>query len=363
MSLRRSWIVALTCLGAAGAASAQYDSGFEVADGISASASGTILTGQDGYYIPVTGSTDAFAYTYSGNALGFPQNPQGGSQFVGGTGPGNATFVRAQRDMSWGTGQWTITFDMCVGFSGQLPATQNVGSVSSQPFPGNGTFILLNTWSDVNTATAWDAEVIYFNAADQQLQVDVPDPAFQNLPINRWFERSATVDFDTNRILSVSITDLTTNASATYEPTDWYLDGGSGGQGTPTGFRFFAGGSSAGNAVGWDNMSIAPASEDLSISVSGTCPGRVDVSYENATPDTTLALLFAANTGNVVIPNGPCAGTQLGLGANQLQVVRQFNSGNGSGQTGGNVPGRACGGFLQMIEAGSCATSNVAQLP
>src|SRR5689334_17783511 len=48
----------------------------------SGSGAGVILTGQDGWILPA-GSADQNVYTYAGNALGLPQNPTGGLQFIG----------------------------------------------------------------------------------------------------------------------------------------------------------------------------------------------------------------------------------------------------------------------------------------
>ena len=114
-----------------------------------------------------------------------------------------------------------------------------------------------------------------------------------------------------------------------------------------------------------DLRGIELVSESFRLNVGGACPGTVTVDWSNATPNTTLGLLFALNTGSVIIPNGqPCAGTQLGLGANQLQLVNTFPSGDsGSGQRSAPAGIGACGGFLQLIVAGSCATSNVDQIP
>ena len=55
-------------------ATAQYTSDFE-GSLYTGSAAGDILTGQDGFYIPVPGSYDGLVYTYAGNALGLPANP------------------------------------------------------------------------------------------------------------------------------------------------------------------------------------------------------------------------------------------------------------------------------------------------
>lgn len=101
------------------------------------------------------------------------------------------------------------------------------------------------------------------------------------------------------------------------------------------------------------------------LSLSGTCPGQITVSWSGAAPNGQQALLFAATQGNVVVPTGPCAGTVLGLGRNQLRIVSPpglFSTGNGSGSINGNASQQACGGFLQLIQGGSCTTSNVAGL-
>ncbi len=74
-------------------------------------------------------------------------------------------------------------------------------------------------------------------------------------------------------------------------------------------------------------------------------------------------VVFALATGNAVVPSGPCAGTVLGLGTNQLQLVTTVNSGGGSGSVSGQVANPVvCDGYLQLIEAGACGTSNVVRV-
>lgn len=98
--------------------------------------------------------------------------------------------------------------------------------------------------------------------------------------------------------------------------------------------------------------------------LSGTCPGTVTVSWSDAQPNGQLALIFASNTGSFVIPGGPCQGTQLGLGNQNIRLVNTFPSGsNGSGQRNGNAGTSACGGYLQMLEISGCNPSNVVQIP
>lgn len=261
---RVNWGITLSiaaCVLVAPAAFAQFESDF---DSLAASADGTILTGQGtpAYYLPVNpGSTDFEVYTYSANTLRLPQNPTGGTQFIAGVGQADGNFERAQKDMVYGagTGTWTAAFDIAATYTGQLPTAQNIGSFSIQPFPGSQSFIALARWDDVATAAEWNADYVWFDVNGAQLTESVPNPDFQNLAIDHWYRWATTFSLDTNQILEVSLTDLTTGDVFTHNPADRWLEGGSGGSATPTGFRFFAGSSTAaGNVLGFDNISIVP---------------------------------------------------------------------------------------------------------
>ncbi len=102
------------------------------------------------------------------------------------------------------------------------------------------------------------------------------------------------------------------------------------------------------------------------LDVTSSCPagGPITVSWSNATGSGTAALLYARNTGSFVIPNNrPCAGTTLGLGTQQLQIVFTGNSdSNGSRTLNSNASPGACGGYLQLLDLTTCATSNVARI-
>lgn len=105
---------------------------------------------------------------------------------------------------------------------------------------------------------------------------------------------------------------------------------------------------------------------DPTIRLVGDCPGVVGVFWADCPPNQPMAIAFAYNTGSFVIPGGPCAGTELGLGGGGLRVVYTGNTGpDGSGETRGEVPACACGRFLQMIiaDGNPCSTTNVAQIP
>ena len=240
-------------------ASAQLISAFEQPP-YNGSASGTLLTGQQGWYVPVAGSPDYNVYTYAGNALGLPVNPFGGAQFAGGT-SGGTVFARAQHDIDFSVANvWTFTYDVAHRYNGTLPSAQNLGSFSLAN-TATTTFrqlIALHTWVDVNTATNWNAGFNVYDAAGAASGTLSPGASWTNLLVNNWYRESFTVDFNTNLVQSVSITDLSTLVTDTFNPTGWFMLGGAAGNTLPlpTSVRFFAGGA-AGNVAGWDNLDVA----------------------------------------------------------------------------------------------------------
>ncbi|MCC6906732.1 MAG: hypothetical protein IT430_02210 [Phycisphaerales bacterium] len=123
------------------------------------------------------------------------------------------------------------------------------------------------------------------------------------------------------------------------------------------------GGSQIEGNTAWDNIEVIAGPPSLSLSVTGACPGTVTVAWNNATPNTQLAIVFGQNQGSTIIPGGPCAGTELGV-QNGVQLIRTVSSGaNGNGSVNGAAGTAACGRYLQLVEAGSCDTSNVDQIP
>jgi len=218
------------------------------------------LANQDCYYVPAaTTSVIWNVFPYSGNSLGIPQNPAGGSQFIAGTGPGGGTYARAQRDLTFSGGTWTLGFDICATFGGTLPTAQNIGSVSLQPTTaGTGqTLIMLATWTDVNTAATWNADYVSFDAAGTSVTAAVPNPGFQGLPINTWYRWETDVDFTTNLVMEMRLTDIAAGTTVSHCPTGMYLSDTAPGQGLPQALRWFAGGGTADNTMAIDNASLA----------------------------------------------------------------------------------------------------------
>ncbi len=102
------------------------------------------------------------------------------------------------------------------------------------------------------------------------------------------------------------------------------------------------------------------------LTVNATCPsgGPIHISWIDATPGQQVALIFAAETGAFRVPQGnPCAGTELGLGVSRIRLAWRGSAGpDGSRTLDASTGPEACGGYLQLLDLGSCATSNVAQL-
>lgn len=244
-----------------GFAAAEYVTGFEGLDG---SPQGVVLTGQDQYYLPPgVESTDFLVYTYADNALGLMENPTGGDQFIGGTGEGDGTYARAQRDMDFtGDSVWYLAYDFAAAYLGSPPSANNLGSFSLRNENAGIThYIHLMSWVNPDDPTSYNAFYMPYDAAGNQFAQPGESPGFmwEGLQLGHWYRAWTKVDLDLNQILEVGIMDLGTGGEEVYNPPDWYLEGGSGGTtAMPENIRFFAGGGVYGNSMGFDNVEIVP---------------------------------------------------------------------------------------------------------
>lgn len=115
-------------------------------------------------------------------------------------------------------------------------------------------------------------------------------------------------------------------------------------------------------------MPLASAG-DLTLEVSGDCPGQLTLRWSGAEPNRPMGIIFAERLGTYVLP-GYCQGTQLGInpayGRGRLLIVISTRP-TGSGNVVGTASGLDCGGYLQsVVKSGNglpCVTSNVARVP
>ncbi len=108
-----------------------------------------------------------------------------------------------------------------------------------------------------------------------------------------------------------------------------------------------------------DYVESAPASPTLSMS--GACPGQIDVSVADAVPDRNVVLYAGSSGGATVIAGGTCAGTELDLGpARRWKTL----SADGSGEASFSFTASAgwCSRSAQAVD-GRCVTSNVEDVP
>lgn len=114
-------------------------------------------------------------------------------------------------------------------------------------------------------------------------------------------------------------------------------------------------------------MPLASAG-DLTLEVSGDCPGRLALRWSGAEPNRPLAIIFGRVLGAYRVAGYPCSGTELGLGEPGLRLVIVVSTrSTGSGSVSGQSQSEHCGGYLQLMVANStgtpCQTSNVVQVP
>ncbi|MBL1216536.1 MAG: hypothetical protein D8M59_03480 [Planctomycetes bacterium] len=349
-----------SALFASGVALGQYETDFE---GIVATPDGTLLTGQDGYYLP--SGVDFFAYTYAGNVLGVPNNPEGSAQFVAGVGPGDGTnYARAQRDMTWGTGIWEVTYDTCGMYLGSGTTNNNVGSFSVQPYPGSQSYIHLLSWVDINNPVNWNAFYLAYNAdgSAHTQPGKSPGTEWEGLETFHWYRFGTVLDFDTNKIAYVWVTDLNTGVSGGYAPLDWYLEGGEvGGTPTPTGFRFFGGGgTNSNNGTAWDNYGAVSA--DFLCTLEGDCPGPATLHVYGATPGGRVAIVAGTKPGPFTNPSSPCAGITIDISPSFLPNFPMIVNADATGHVilNGKLTSKLCGKLLvQAVDLTTCQTSSL----
>lgn len=246
-----------------------YCTGFEPPD----YAVGT-LTGQDEWFLPAVAGSQNFRVEGYGGAI--TPNPTGESQYAIGTPLSTTEFARAQHSASFQDAtSYILSYDVnALGWPAKPPAVNNIGSFSTQNSATTRFTQSLFVWNDLNNpAAGWTTQVVNINAAGTNLGFVTPgaNPAFSSLLFNHWYRHSLTIDFTTNQLLSISITDLHTSTTTTVAFTDVFLGGGSNnalGLAMPDAIRMFTGGSPNITTL-WDNVCIeivpAPAAGVLGL--------------------------------------------------------------------------------------------------
>ncbi len=272
-------IAAAFCSFAFMTAFADINTGFEAGEAYSAAASGTPLTsgfgggGQNGWYLPVSGSLDWQCATYAGNTFGVPVNPEGGGQFIVGTsGTDNVAFARAQHANTFSNGVvYRQTFDICMSYVGTGTPVNNMGSFSLQPSGTAQFYINLFTYyTDPNTLILDPTRLVSnYQIWDSSLATPAvttyyyPNALSGNNVQSHWYRSTVIWKFDgatQSRVLKTLYEDIANwDAFGVQSPPSWFLQNTQGplvGGPLPTDVRFFAGGTE--NRVAVDNFQIVP---------------------------------------------------------------------------------------------------------
>jgi hypothetical protein len=248
LTMRTLSLVCLVSLAAPLAA--QYHADFE---SFTASASGTIITGQDGFYIPAAGGYDGMVYTYAGNTIGIPTNPNGGSQFYSGLSAAiSPYYVRAQRNITFPPRYVHIESDILVNYIGTGTPAQYPCSLSLQDSSTALSSNIICAWQSTTPPYTWQ---LYVTSGTTTAALGIA--GFQNLDANVWHHWGVTIDLTSEVYVDFTLTNGATNVTSYYAPNPPMPLGNAGrSYPLPTGFRLFTGGSTGNNRSAVDNLII-----------------------------------------------------------------------------------------------------------
>jgi len=100
----------------------------------------------------------------------------------------------------------------------------------------------------------------------------------------------------------------------------------------------------------------------LETTISGACPGPIQIEVTNATPNGRVAFGFADAAGQTTIPSGSCAGTMVGLDDPRVLTTLTAD-GNGEIDLTVTSQSQSCGKVMQAIDLDTCAVGNIFTVP
>ncbi len=100
------------------------------------------------------------------------------------------------------------------------------------------------------------------------------------------------------------------------------------------------------------------------LSLSGTCGSTMNLQVSGATPGGQVGVIYSFGLGSYIIPNGPCAGTELGLDGAGITLAAVLTADSyGLAVHSSYVPPTACGlVHVQALDISTCATSTIESL-
>ena len=108
-------------------------------------------------------------------------------------------------------------------------------------------------------------------------------------------------------------------------------------------------------------LSLATTASAQTLTMTGDCPGTIDVEIEGITPGGSVAILLgAAGRGTDVIGAGPCLGTRTDLAGLRLATRADDRDRDGVLAFSPTLSGGRCETPVQAIDLETCEVSNVA---
>ncbi|MFT4621729.1 MAG: hypothetical protein ACI8PZ_000381 [Myxococcota bacterium] len=98
------------------------------------------------------------------------------------------------------------------------------------------------------------------------------------------------------------------------------------------------------------------------LTLSGACPGVIDIDIAGLTPGGEMTLLFSGGEGADVLPAGACSGLATGLSPIRFGLRAPDVDGDGTMSFGPSVPEGACGTHVQILDPATCELSPVRTL-
>lgn len=99
------------------------------------------------------------------------------------------------------------------------------------------------------------------------------------------------------------------------------------------------------------------------ITLSGPCPGTMQISISNATPGACVVIGYATGTGMTEIAQGPCLGSFIGLDSGARVAAMLFADENGAIERSVEIDPARCGStLLQAVDLDTCLVSHVVVL-
>jgi hypothetical protein len=105
-------------------------------------------------------------------------------------------------------------------------------------------------------------------------------------------------------------------------------------------------------------LAVAPAALAQSLTLSGACPGPVDITVTGVTPGASVIIVAGSGVGSTPIPAGGCAGVDTGLDG----PLRKFGPLRDADRDGvvnirPTIPRDVCGQMLVAVDSESCGVS------